>query len=97
MKLHVITRALDLRARRPEPFASAYAPIAAGPDVCAFARGDGELLVVVALRPATEGVALDVPPGRYRDVLSGREHDLAGAVAVGRLVGAQGIALLERV
>jgi hypothetical protein len=41
-------------------------------------------------------VPLDVPPGRYRDVLSGREHDLAGAVAVGRLVGPQGLALLER-
>jgi (1->4)-alpha-D-glucan 1-alpha-D-glucosylmutase len=96
LKLHVIRRVLALRARRPEPFAGAYTPIAAGPDVCAFARGDGELLVVVALRPATEGVALDVPPGCYRDVLRDREHDLAGAVAVGRLVGPHGLALLER-
>ncbi|MEA2131514.1 MAG: (1-_4)-alpha-D-glucan 1-alpha-D-glucosylmutase, partial [Solirubrobacteraceae bacterium] len=96
MKLHVITRALDLRARRPEPFAGAYEPIAAGPDVCAFARGDGEVVVVVPLRGATDGVPLDLPPGRYREVLSSREHDLAGAVAVGRLVEPDGVALLER-
>jgi (1->4)-alpha-D-glucan 1-alpha-D-glucosylmutase len=96
MKLHVITRALDLRARRPEPFAGAYEPIAAGPDVCAFARGDGDVLVVVPLRGAPGGVALDVPPGRYRDVLSDREHDLAGPVAVGALVEPHGLALLER-
>jgi (1->4)-alpha-D-glucan 1-alpha-D-glucosylmutase len=96
MKLHVITRALDLRARRPEPFAGVYEPIAAGPDVCAFARGDGEVVVVVPLRGATGGVPLDVAPGRYREVLSGREHDLAGAVAVGRLVEPHGVALLER-
>jgi (1->4)-alpha-D-glucan 1-alpha-D-glucosylmutase len=96
MKLHLISRALELRARRPEPFAGAYAPIAAGADVCAFARGDGEVLVVVPLRGATEGVPLGVPPGRYRDVLSGQQHDLAGPVSVGRLVEPHGVALLER-
>jgi (1->4)-alpha-D-glucan 1-alpha-D-glucosylmutase len=96
MKLHLISRALDLRARRPEPFAGAYAPIDAGVDVCAFARGDGEVIVVVPLRGATDGVPLDVAPGRYRDVLSGREHDLAGGVRVGRLVEPHGVALLER-
>jgi (1->4)-alpha-D-glucan 1-alpha-D-glucosylmutase len=96
MKLHVITRALELRARRTKPFAGAYEPVDAGADVCAFARGDGEVLVVVPLRGATDGVPLDVPPGRYRDVLSGREHDLAGPVPVGRLVEPHGVALLER-
>jgi hypothetical protein len=50
----------------------------------------------VALRGATDGVPLDVPPGRYRELLGGREHDLAGPVAVGRLVEPHGLALLER-
>jgi (1->4)-alpha-D-glucan 1-alpha-D-glucosylmutase len=95
MKLHLIERALELRARRPKPFAGAYAPIAAGPDVCAFARGDGELLVVVPVRP-DPAAALDAPPGRYRDVLSGREHDLDGVVPVAGLVEPHGLALLER-
>jgi (1->4)-alpha-D-glucan 1-alpha-D-glucosylmutase len=99
MKLHVISRALELRARRPEALApgAAYTPIAAGPDVCAFTRGDGAVLVVVALRPSGGAVLLDVPPGRYRDVLGDREHELAGPVAVGPLVEPRGLALLERV
>ena len=96
MKLHVIARALELRARRPEMFNGAYTPVPAGPDVVAFTRGDGELLVVVELR-AAPGAAVDVPRGRWRDVLSGREHDLPGAAAVESLIGANGLALLEPV
>ena len=49
-KLLLIVRALALRARRPDAFAGAYTPIDAGEDVCAFARGDGEVLVVVPVR-----------------------------------------------
>ncbi|MEA2148647.1 MAG: (1-_4)-alpha-D-glucan 1-alpha-D-glucosylmutase, partial [Solirubrobacteraceae bacterium] len=97
MKLHLISRALELRARRPEAFAGAYVPLHAGPDVCAFTRGDGELLVVVAVRGAGEGVAIDVPAGRWRDVLGDGEHDLEGPVAVAQLTGKQSLALLERV
>ena len=96
MKLHVISRALELRARRPGAFVGAYTPIEAGPDACAFTRGDGEVLVAVALRPGAEAAPLDVAPGRYRDVLTGAEHDLAGATPVGRLVDRHGLALLER-
>ena len=98
MKLHVISRALELRARRPEVFAAGgYTPIAAGPDVCAFARGEAEVLVVVALRETGASATLDVPAGRYRDVLSGREHAIASAPLVGQLVEPHGMALLERV
>jgi (1->4)-alpha-D-glucan 1-alpha-D-glucosylmutase len=98
MKLHVITRALDLRARRPEAFAGAYGPLEAGPDAVAFTRGDdAEVLVVVAVRAAGEGASVDVPPGRRRDVLGDSERELGGRVAVGELVGPQGFALLERV
>ena len=97
MKLHVIARALDLRARCAGAFGAggAYSPLDAGADVCAFTRGDDEALVVVALRGA--GSSITAATGRYRDVLSGREHDLAGAVRVADLVEPSGIALLERV
>jgi hypothetical protein len=77
-------------------FAGAYTPIDAGPDVCAFSRGEGEVLVAVALRPGAETAPLEIPPGRYRDLLTGTEHDLAGATPVGRLVQQHGLALLER-
>jgi (1->4)-alpha-D-glucan 1-alpha-D-glucosylmutase len=99
MKLALIARALELRARRPEAFGpgGAYTPIAAGPDVCAFARADAAVLAVVVLRGAGVGATIDVPEGRYRDVLSGREQALAGAVAVEQLVEPRGLALLERV
>jgi (1->4)-alpha-D-glucan 1-alpha-D-glucosylmutase len=97
MKLFVIERALGLRARRPQAFAGAYAPLEAGAGVCAFTRGDaGEVAVVVPLREAGLGAALDLPPGRYRDVLSGREQALAGVTPVGGLVEPYGLALLER-
>jgi (1->4)-alpha-D-glucan 1-alpha-D-glucosylmutase len=103
MKLHVIARALQLRSRRPELFGagSGYTPVAVGADVCAFTRGaaegdgDGQVLVVVPLRGAAEGVSIDVAPGRYRDVLSGREHDLDGPVEVAALIEPHGMALLE--
>ncbi len=100
MKLHVVSRALALRARRPEAFGAdgAYEPIEAGPDACAFTRGaDREVLVVVALRPVAGGANVEVPPGRYRGVLASRELDLAGAIGVGELVDAHGLGLLERV
>jgi (1->4)-alpha-D-glucan 1-alpha-D-glucosylmutase len=98
MKLHLITRALALRARRPDAFAGAYEPIDAGPDVCAFTRCDGEVLVVVVLRPAGDEVDIELPEGRWRDVLgdSDSARELGGTVAVAQLVGPQGFALLER-
>jgi (1->4)-alpha-D-glucan 1-alpha-D-glucosylmutase len=49
-KLRVIREALALRARRPEAFAGAYAPVDAGADVLAFRRGEN-VLVAVPLRP----------------------------------------------
>ncbi|MGH2920399.1 MAG: malto-oligosyltrehalose synthase [Solirubrobacteraceae bacterium] len=96
MKLHVISRALDLRARRPEAFGGGYAPVEAGPDVVAFTRGDGDVLVAVELRHAP-GVALDVPAGRWRDVLGETEPELGGETPLSELVGPLGLALLERV
>jgi (1->4)-alpha-D-glucan 1-alpha-D-glucosylmutase len=95
MKLHLIARALELRGRRPEAFAGAYAPIDAGPDVVAFSRGDGAVLVVVPVRDVP-AAPLDIAAGRYRDVLSDREHDVSEATSAGRLVEPYGLALLER-
>jgi (1->4)-alpha-D-glucan 1-alpha-D-glucosylmutase len=97
MKLHLITRALDLRARRPDAFAGAYAPIDAGPDVVAFTRGDDAVLVVVVLRPAGEDAEIALPPGSWRDVLGdGGAREPDGPVAAGKLAGPRGFALLER-
>ena len=59
MKLHLIVRALALRARRPDVFAGSYEPIDAGADVCAFRR-DEDVAVVVALRPAASTRAVDL-------------------------------------
>ena len=99
MKLHVISRALGLRARRRGVFGvgGAYTALAAGPDVCAFTRGDDEVLVAVVLRGPPAGVELDVPAGHYRDVLTGEAHEFAGRVGIRALVDAHGLALLERV
>jgi (1->4)-alpha-D-glucan 1-alpha-D-glucosylmutase len=99
MKLHLISRALELRARRPATFGAggAYTPIEAGADVVAFSRGDdAEVVVVVVLRPRGESAEVELPAGTYRDVLAGRTHALDGRIALSRLVDASGLALLER-
>jgi len=65
-KLHVIRRALQLRAERPESFAGAYEPVQAGPRVCAFRRGEDVCVVV----PLDLGGPKEGPDG-WRDVLEG--------------------------
>jgi (1->4)-alpha-D-glucan 1-alpha-D-glucosylmutase len=98
-KLHVVWRALDLRARRPEAFAGAYTPIPAGDDVCAFMRGD-DVLVAVALR---DGWTVDswtlaaAAEGRWRDVLTDAVYELPGRASAAGVLGPEGRALLERV
>ena len=101
MKLHVISRALELRARRPAAFApgGAYAPIEAGPDAVAFSRGEraDDVVVVVPLRPAAGEVRAALPEGEFVDVLSGRRQALEGSTALRDVVEPYGMALLERV
>jgi len=94
MKLFLIWRALDLRARRPGAFAGAYEPVDAGPGACAYVRG-GEVLAVVRVRPAGAPVLRGIA-GPWRDVLSGEARDLGAAAAVADVVDANGLALLER-
>jgi (1->4)-alpha-D-glucan 1-alpha-D-glucosylmutase len=73
VKLHLIRRALALRASRPEPFAAAYTPLAADDALCAFTRGDHEILAVIATREDTPGATFQLPAdatGEWRNVLT---------------------------
>jgi (1->4)-alpha-D-glucan 1-alpha-D-glucosylmutase len=94
-KLWLISRLLGLRARRPKPFSGRYEPLDAGPDACAFLRGD-EVVSVVQIRPGAEAVLSGGPGGRWREVLSGREGPLDGRIPVQRLVGELDVAVFER-
>jgi (1->4)-alpha-D-glucan 1-alpha-D-glucosylmutase len=87
-KLWLITRALELRRARPAAFSGAYEPLDAGPRTVAFLRG-GEVLAAAAIRG--DGDPVELPEGRWRDVLHGGEHD-GGS----RLDLRDGIALLAR-
>ncbi|MEA2177630.1 MAG: (1-_4)-alpha-D-glucan 1-alpha-D-glucosylmutase, partial [Solirubrobacteraceae bacterium] len=69
VKLWLIWRALELRARHPEAFTGAYTPLEAGDGTLAFLRGDGEVLVAVRVREDAEAFA--PPEGDWRDVLAG--------------------------
>ena len=71
-KLRLIQAVLDLRRRRPEPFAGAYEPVDAGDDVIAYTRGEGEVLVVVPTRPRTKG-KLRLTPATRGPLARGRQ------------------------
>jgi (1->4)-alpha-D-glucan 1-alpha-D-glucosylmutase len=107
VKMHLIRRALSLRARRPGPFAGAYRPLAAGAPLCAFTRGDNEILAVAAVREDAAGASFRLPEGtagEWRDVLAGSGPDGGRTLDLGptvpfdqvRLPGWP-VALLERV
>ena len=87
-KLWLIVRALVLRRSRPGAFAGGYEPLDAGPSTVAFLRG-GDVLAAAAIRG--DGDPVELPEGRWRDVLHGGEH-----VGGSRLDLRDGIALLER-
>ncbi len=97
-KLHVIAAALELRARRPEAFAGSYLSVAAGPGVCAFMRGEHDVLVVVPLRP--DGIRSLVLPdcaaGEWRDALAGGVCELERVVQLEQVIAPLGVGLLER-
>src|SRR4051794_7346072 len=70
-KLALIRAALALRKRRPQAFAGAYEALDAGDGVCAYLRGDGEVLVVV---PVQEGATARIGlGGTWRDAVTGEE------------------------
>ncbi len=104
-KLLVTSRALRLRRDRPELFES-YAPVTAtGPTashVLAFDRG-GAVTVVTRLpfglesSGGWEGTTLALPPGRWRDVLTGRALDSTDVpTEVSEVLAALPVALLVK-
>jgi maltooligosyltrehalose synthase len=94
-KLTLIVRALELRRRRPEPFAGDYVPLGAGPDCIAFVRG-GAVLAVATIRESGEQASI-AAAGRWREVVGDAEHDLSDGVLASQLTAGRGYALLERV
>ena len=64
-KMFLIQRALDLRARRPEPFAGAYEPLDAGGAAIAYARG-GEVIAATPIRRGGRGGGGADPGGPAR-------------------------------
>jgi (1->4)-alpha-D-glucan 1-alpha-D-glucosylmutase len=107
VKMHLIRRALALRARRPDPFVGTYRPLQATDSLCAFTRGDDEILAIAAVREDTSGARLSLPEGtagEWRDVLAGSGPDGCRTLTLGsdprfdevRLPGWP-VALLERV
>jgi len=75
VKLAVIQRLLDLRARRPDDFVGPYEPLDAAPGTCAFRRGKG---VVVAVPVHGQRPEFELPGGGWSDVLAGIELCLGG-------------------
>lgn len=103
-KLFVTRRALALRARMPMAFGpgSSYASMTAvgrkADHVVAFLRGDAVIAVVPRLVFGLQGdwqdTGLDLPVGRWRDELSGR--DFEGKTAMSELFAQLPVALLAR-
>lgn len=100
-KQWLIHRLLDHRRRRRELYDNAiYDPLPAtgrgGDQVVAFSRGG--LAVVVACRTVTGGrsTAVDLPSGRWRDVLSGADVE-GGRQTIDALLARFPVAVLERV
>jgi (1->4)-alpha-D-glucan 1-alpha-D-glucosylmutase len=100
-KLLVVSRALRLRRDHPEWFgaASSYAVLATStPRAVAFARAGSVVTVVsrlTARSPGWEGETVELPPGRWREVLTDTEYD-GGAVPLATLLAALPVALLVR-
>jgi (1->4)-alpha-D-glucan 1-alpha-D-glucosylmutase len=97
-KMLLIQRALDLRARRPEPFEGDYEPLDAGKSAFAYARG-GEVIAATPIREGGGAETIRVPEplrGRWRSVLTGAEMELAAQATIADLAGVLPVALLER-
>lgn len=104
-KLHLIHCALGLRRRRPGAFSreGSYEPLHAGgpkaANAVAWLRGDQVLALVPRLVIGTGGdwedTVLEIPRGRWRNVLTGESHE-GGKLGVGGLLARFPVALLER-
>ena len=104
-KLWLIRQALRLRRERAEAFGArgAYAPLnakgARAAHVVAFSRGETTVTVAPRLVHRLAGdwrdTELELPAGRWRDVLSGAEH-AGGTRPMRELLGRFPVALLDR-
>jgi (1->4)-alpha-D-glucan 1-alpha-D-glucosylmutase len=94
LKFLVTRTALRLRRDRPGLFAG-YRPLAAPDHLVAYARGLDRLAVVVSCRPGPAGGTVGLPPGRWRELLTGGGFD-GGPTSVGDLLAATPHALLVR-
>ncbi|HET7760815.1 MAG TPA: malto-oligosyltrehalose synthase, partial [Phycicoccus sp.] len=110
-KIRVTALALRTRREHPEAFVgpdASYAGLATTSEhALAFTRGDadGPYAVTVVTRAAGRlaeaggfgDATVDVPPGRWRDVLAGRSLTVAGeAVSLADLLAERPVALLVR-
>jgi (1->4)-alpha-D-glucan 1-alpha-D-glucosylmutase len=100
IKLFLCMQLLGLRIRRPRTFGreGGYRPVPAGDGVVAFTRGDGadEVLVIVATRMTPPPGYVPAIGGHWRPILGGEEYSLQQSIPVDRLLGPNGIAVLER-
>jgi (1->4)-alpha-D-glucan 1-alpha-D-glucosylmutase len=98
-KLWVIRQALHLRRRRPELFAGYHPLKVDGIHAVAFQRGDGLIALaprlVIGLGDDWGDTALEMPPGRWRDELTG-EVAQGGRRRVADLLARFPVALLAR-
>ncbi|MHB8587400.1 MAG: malto-oligosyltrehalose synthase [Candidatus Dormibacteraceae bacterium] len=101
-KLWLIARLLEERRRRPDLFESpSYAPLAAvgakAAHVVSFARD--RLVVIeprllIGLGGDWAGTTLALPPGRWKNILTGDEQDGGAPIELGKLLQAFPVAVL---
>ena len=95
-KLFLTLRLLGLRARRPAAFGTGYEPLEAGPRACAYLRGEGAVLVAVALGGDHPEGELELPAGRWRDVIRGEQRSFARRQPLTEVLDDAGLAVFER-
>ncbi|MEV5961927.1 malto-oligosyltrehalose synthase [Kribbella sp. NPDC051952] len=101
-KLLVTSRALRIRRQYPEAFAGSYTPLpTSNGHAVAFARGDAVITVATRLPAALHRLGgwgdstLVLPPGQWKNVLTGRELG-SGAARIHELLEDLPVALLVR-
>jgi (1->4)-alpha-D-glucan 1-alpha-D-glucosylmutase len=103
-KLWLIARLLEERRRRPDLFEStSYAPLTAvgakAPHAVSFVRDSLVVIVprlLIGLAGDWAGTTLELPRGRWKNVLTGDEHDGGAPIELGPLLQAFPVAVLTR-
>ena len=103
-KLWLIARLLEERRRRPDLFEStSYAPLAGvgtkAPHVVSFVRDALAVVVprlLIGLGQDWAGTTLELPPGRWKNLLGGDEHHGGAQIELEHLLHAFPVAVLAR-